>query len=89
MQCSRISHYRTAEYYLRFTQHVSVETGHEIISTAVLSLPLIQVGQLPVTGERMTVHVVLVIRLGSLQEQGGSLSYASSDLRTDLSFFAL
>ena len=27
--------------------------GHEIISTAILSLPLIQVGQLSVTGEGM------------------------------------
>ena len=30
-----------------------MEIGHEIISTAVLSLPLIQVGQLSVTDERM------------------------------------
>ena len=30
-----------------------VETGYEIISTAILSLPLIQVGQLPVSGESM------------------------------------
>ena len=29
------------------------EMGHEIISTAILALPLIQVGQLSVTGERM------------------------------------
>ena len=34
----------------------------EIISTAILSLPLIQVEQLPVTGERM--HEVLVNCLG-------------------------
>ena len=34
-------------------QHSSVEIGHEIISTAILSLPLIQEGQLSVTGERM------------------------------------
>ena len=31
----------------------AVEIGHEIISTAILSLLLIQVGQLSVTGERM------------------------------------
>ena len=32
-----------------------MEIGHEIISTAILSLPLIQVGQLSVTGERMCI----------------------------------
>ena len=30
-----------------------MEIGHEILSTAILSLPLIQVGQLSVTGKRM------------------------------------
>ena len=34
-------------------QHSFVEFGHEIISTAILSLPLIQEGQLSVTGERI------------------------------------
>ena len=34
-------------------QHSLVEIGHEIISTAILALPLIQEGQLPVIGERM------------------------------------
>ena len=34
-------------------QHSFVEIGHEIISTAILPLPLIQVGQLLVTGEKM------------------------------------
>ena len=34
-------------------QQSFVEFGHEIISTAILSLPLIQGGQLSVTGERM------------------------------------
>ena len=34
-------------------QHSFMEIGHEIISTANLSLPLIQEGQLSVTGERM------------------------------------
>ena len=34
-------------------QHSFVEIGHKIISTAILSLPLIQEGQLSVTGERM------------------------------------
>ena len=34
-------------------QHSFVEIGHGIISMAFLPLPLIQVGQLSVTGERM------------------------------------
>ena len=34
-------------------QHSFVETGPEIISTAILSLPLIQVGQFSVIGKRM------------------------------------
>ena len=34
-------------------QHSFVETDHEILSTVILSLPLIQEGQLPVSGERM------------------------------------
>ena len=34
-------------------KHSFVEIGHEIISTAILSLPLIQAEQLSVTGERM------------------------------------
>ena len=33
--------------------HSFIEIGHEFISTAILSLPLIQVGQLSVTSERM------------------------------------
>ena len=34
-------------------QHFSMQIGHKIISTAILSLPLVQVGQLSVTGRRM------------------------------------
>ena len=34
-------------------QHFFVEFGHEIVSTAILSLPLIQEGQLSVTGDRI------------------------------------
>ena len=34
-------------------QHPFMEIGHEIISMAILSIPLIQVGQLSVTGKRM------------------------------------
>ena len=37
----------------RVRQRSFVEIGHEIISTAILALPLIQEGQLSVTGERM------------------------------------
>ena len=37
----------------RVQQHSFVEIGHDIISTAILSLLLTQVGQLSVTGERM------------------------------------
>ena len=37
---------------LRVRQHSFVAIGHEIISTAILSLPLFQVGQLSVTGKR-------------------------------------
>ena len=46
-----------ASEWVRFDPHVRqhsfVEIGHEIISTAILSLPLIQERQLLVTGERM------------------------------------
>ena len=34
-------------------QHSFIQIGHAIISSAILSLPLIQKGQLSVTGERM------------------------------------
>ena len=36
-------------------QHSFVEIVHEIISTAILSLPLIEVGQSSVTGENMCI----------------------------------
>ena len=42
-------------------QHSFVEIDHEIFSTVILSLPLIQEGQLSVSGERMC--TILVIRL--------------------------
>ena len=41
------------------------EDWHGIISTAIISLALIQVGQLSITGEKMCTFV-LVYRLGSL-----------------------
>ena len=39
-------------------QHSFVEIDHEIFSTVILSLPLIQEGQLSVSGERMCTIVV-------------------------------
>ena len=45
----------------RGRQHSFVEIDHEIFSTAILSLPLIQEGQLSVSGKRMC--TVLVNRL--------------------------
>ena len=45
----------------RGRQHSLVEIDHEIFSTVILSLPLIQEGQLPVSGERM--YTILVNRL--------------------------
>ena len=45
----------------RGRQHSFVEIDHEIISMVILSLPLIQEGQLSVSGERMC--TILVNRL--------------------------
>ena len=42
----------------RGRQHSFVEIGHEIFSTVILSLPLIQEGQLSVSGERMCTILV-------------------------------
>ena len=39
-------------------QHSFVEIDHEIFSTVILSLPLIQEGQLSVSGERMCTKLV-------------------------------
>ena len=39
-------------------QHSLVETDHEIFSMVILSLPLIQEGQLSVSGERMCTILV-------------------------------
>ena len=47
----------------RVRQHSFLETGHEIISTAILSLPLIQVA---VSYWQKDVYLVVVNRLGSL-----------------------
>ena len=46
----------------RGRQHFFVEIDREIFSTIILSLPLIQEGQLSVSGERM--RTILVNRLG-------------------------
>ena len=45
----------------RGRQHSFVEIDHEIFSTVILSLPLIQEGQLSVSGERLC--TILVNRL--------------------------
>ena len=45
----------------RGRQHSFVETDHEIFSTVILSLPLIQEGKLSVSGERMC--TILINRL--------------------------
>ena len=45
----------------RGQQHSFVEVDHKIFSTVILSLPLIQEGQLSVSGERMC--TILVNRL--------------------------
>ena len=47
-------------------QHSFMEVDHGIISKAILSIMLIQVGQLSVTGERMCTKYWLRNRLGSL-----------------------
>ena len=45
----------------RGQQHSFVEIDHEIFSTVILSLPLIQEGQLSVSGERMCLSEVLLM----------------------------
>ena len=45
----------------RSRQHTFMGIDHEIFSKVILSLPLIQVGQLPVSGKRMC--TILVNRL--------------------------
>ena len=51
--CTSAWHADSPGFDPRVMQHSFMETGHEIISTAILYLPLIQVGQLSVTGQRM------------------------------------
>ena len=53
-------------------KHSFVENGHEIISTAILSLLLIQVGQLSVTGERIcTKYRLTTLRSKPAKEECG------------------
>ena len=59
MPQSKISKCISAAF--RGRQHSFVEIDHEIFSTVILSLPLIQEGQLSVSGERMC--TILVNRL--------------------------
>ena len=49
-------------FYPLVRQYSVLEIGYEIISMTILSLPLVQLGQLSVTGEKM--YQVLVNRLG-------------------------
>ena len=53
-------HANGREFDPRVRRHSVAEFGHEIISTAIVSLPLIQVGW------QKDVHLVLVNRLGSM-----------------------
>ena len=46
------------KYLTKFDKHSFVEIDHEIISTVILSLPLIQEGQLSVSGERICTILV-------------------------------
>ena len=43
-------------------QHSFMEIDHEIFSTIILSLPLIQEGQLSVSGERMCTILLTALR---------------------------
>ena len=45
-------------HFTHFDQHSFVEIDHEIFSTVILSFPLIQEGQLSVSGERMCTLLV-------------------------------
>ena len=46
-----------------------MEIGHEIFSTVILSLPLIQVEQLSVTGERMCAKYWLTAKVKPAHEK--------------------
>ena len=53
VRCAFTWHADGRRFDHRVRQHSFMKIDHEIISMAILSLPLIQVGQLSVTGERM------------------------------------
>ena len=53
VRCASAWHAEVCGFGPRVKQHSFVKIGHEINTTAMLFLPLIQVGQLSVTGERM------------------------------------
>ena len=46
--------FKRYEYSFRVQQHSFVEIGHEIYSIVILSIQLIQEGQLSVSGESMS-----------------------------------
>ena len=49
----------------RGRQHSFVEIDHEIFSTVILSLPLIQEGQLSVSGESKQLRILIRVNLSS------------------------
>ena len=53
----------------RWQSHTFVEIDHEILSTVILLLPLIQEGLLPVSYMQKYVHEVLVSRLVKLAQE--------------------
>ena len=53
MECASTRYADGRGFNPHVRQHSFFEIGHEIICTAILSLPLIQEGQLSVTGVRM------------------------------------
>ena len=55
--CASAWHADGREFDPRVRQHSFLEVGHEIISTAIASLPLIQVGQLSVTDLALVNHL--------------------------------
>ena len=73
----------------RGRQHFFVEIDHEIFSTVILSIPLIQEGQLSVSGERMCTILVdheifstVILSLPLIQE--GQLSVSGERMCTIL-----
>ena len=65
----RLETRRSRVHPRRGCQHSFVEIDHEIFSTVILSLPLIQEGQLSVSGERMCTILVKYLRGLSLSSK--------------------